>query len=785
MSLELKETYSLEKIKEALASPALDSDTARDVINLYRVVKDSPDNTITVTYKKKGKHGRYYPTSGHHQACYQWRHVRATLSVGETDIDAVNCNPTIFTTLCKKLGMQVDYLQRYLDNRQQFIDDLDLTQTEIDRHNEHTKGCYSKYDIGKSVFNAFLNKANENTYWKDTKTGMHLGKNVIKTKSISHKLIKEMKKGIDLILNNQGYKHYAETYKRGAIHYVLADIEAYLVLDLMRKFKTSGISVTKYMFDGFQVSSTDNNKIDNILKGYVNDYDVKFIRKPFPDTLDKLTMVHRSQEQIEADLKRLESLYAYTDEGIARLCCARTDVKLVNGMLIKYSETFKRYIEIELEGLVNGIDIVKVFEDGTEDPDYLKQASGRRNAMTLLKCIWKEAMINQPDFIHKLNAKTRHKVFFNCGHWYDLKTKEIGMINEDCAAFWCIDREMPDFKEYYKEHPDVVEFNDKVMSIFTDDQKPHVYYALARALGGNALQDKLTYLITGSRDCGKSALIKACQIHLGMFPLGPVTHMDILQVSPNSQTDAKALSTLLTQNIDKARICTGSELRNDNYPINGNIYKQLQGGDQITARTNHKDEKTVTNNCTYFLAFNPPMGRLLPEFKPPDTVQRCKLWDPPYVFVDDPKEDFHREKDESLTTCTMPNNKVRWGNAFLWLLQEAYDDKPKKELTEWTEPMNAYIRETTMSEVDLFHEIFEFATDQDWVPAEEIRSVVNKGINQLNPWLKKKFGNKIDLCDNFKTHKKNYEGYPDKVKCIIGIKKRPPPDPEPDSEDES
>jgi len=784
MSFELKESYSLPKIKEALASPALDSDTARDGTNLYRKVKDSPDQKhLTVLYKKKGQHGRYYPTSGHHQACYQWKHLRATLSEGETDIDAVNCAPTIFTALCKQVGMQVDYLQRYLDNRQQFINDLDLTQTEIDRHNEHTKGCYSKYDIGKSVFNAFLNGANRTTYWKDTKKGMHLGKDVIKTKSMSHQLIKEMELGIKTILNNQGYKHYAEEFGRAAIHYVIADIESYLVLGLIRKFKTSSISVTKYMFDGFQAKCTDNNKIDDILKGYDNDYDVKFIRKPFPDTLDKLTMVHRSPEQIEADLKKLESLYAFTDEGIAKLCCARTDVKLVNGMLVKYSEKFKRYVEIDPDGLLNDIDITMIDGDGNDDADYLKNAHGSRNATTLLKRIWRDNMVNQPDFITDLNAKTRHKIFFKCGHWYDLKTKETGMISEDCASFWCIDREMPDFKAYDMEHPDVVEFNDKVMSIFADTEKPHVYYALARALGGNALQDKLTYLITGSRDCGKSALIKACQVHLGQFPLGPVTSLDILQVSPNSQTDAKALSSLLTQNIDKARICTGSELRNDSYPINGNIYKQLQGGDQITARTNHKDEMTVINNCTFFLAFNPPIGRLLPEFKPPDTVQRCKLWDPPYVFVDNPKESFERKKDESLTTCTMPKNKEKWGNAFLWLLQKAYNDKPKKELKAWTEPMKAYTRETTMSEVDLFHEQFEFGTSDDWVPTEDIRLVVNKGISQLGPWLKKKFSDKMDLCDSFKSRRRQYEG--ENKKCIIGIKKRDPPDPEADSEDES
>ena len=124
MSLELTETYSLAKIKEALSSPALDRDTARNVINLYRRVKDSPNNEILVTYEKKKGHGRYYPTSGHHQACYQWKHLRATLSEGETDIDAVNCSPTIFTALCRQLGIDVKYLPKYLDNRQQFIDDL-------------------------------------------------------------------------------------------------------------------------------------------------------------------------------------------------------------------------------------------------------------------------------------------------------------------------------------------------------------------------------------------------------------------------------------------------------------------------------------------------------------------------------------------------------------------------------------------------------------------------------------------------------------------------------------
>jgi len=770
MSLELTETYSLEKIKEALASPALDSDTARDGVNLYRKVKDSPDQKLTVLYKKKEKHGRYYPTSGHHQACYQWKHLRATLSEGETDIDAVNCAPTIFTAVCKQVGMQVDYLQRYLDNRQQFIDDLDLTQTEIDRHNEHTKGCYSKYDIGKSVFNAFLNGANRTTYWKDTKKGMHLGKDVIRGKSISHELIKEMDKGKTIILENQGYKHYSETYKRAAIHYVIAEIERYLVLDLMSKFKTSGISVTKYMFDGFQVDSTDNNKIDNILKGYDNDYDVKFIRKPFPDTLDKLTIVHRSQEQIEADLKKLESLYAYTDEGIAQLCCARTDVKLVNGMLVKYSETVKRYIEIQPRGLINGMDITMIFDDGTEDPNYLKMARGMRNAKEALTQIWEEVMINQPDFITNLNKKTKHKVFFKCGHWYDLQTKETGLINEDCASFWCIDREMPDFKEYTMEHPDVVEFNNRVMSIYRDDEKPHVYYALARALGGNALDDKLTYLIPGDRNSGKSALMKACQTLVGQFPLGPVTTMDILQVSPNSSTDAKSLSTLLTQNIDKARISFGSELRNQAYPINGNIYKQLQGGDSITARTNHKDEKTVINNCTYFLCFNPPKGKTLPDISPPDTIEVCKIMPPPYVFVEkpDPEREFQRLKDKTLWD-KMINNKQNWGDAFLWLLVEHYEKPEEPEPEDWTDLAREHTKATTLSTIDIFYDLYEFIEDE-YCLAEQLRDDLNLDLYNINPWLKRKFKSKAEACNGFKTKQKKIDG---KVhKCYFGFKRK-------------
>lgn len=768
MSFELKEHYCLEKIKEVLASPALDSDTARDVINLYRVVKNSPDSTISVSYKKKEAHGRYYPTSGHHQACFQWKHIRATLSEGETDIDAVNCAPTIFTALCKQLGMHVDYLQKYLDNRQQFIDDLDLTQTEIDKHNAHTKGCYTKYDIGKSVFNAFLNGANENTYWKDTKKGMHLGKNVIKTKSISHELIKEMKRGIDLILNNIQYKHYTNKFKRGAIHYVITDIEAYIVRDLMRKFKTSDISVTKYIFDGFQVCSTDYNKIDNILKGYVNDYDVKFIRKSFPDTLDKLKLVHRSQEQIEQDLQSLEYKVGYTDEEIAIECCKRSDVKLVNGMLVRYMETYKRYIEVQWTSLLNDINIIRVFDDGTEDKHYIKNASGYRNVKSKLKGIWQEQMVNQPNFISDLNKKTKHKVFFKCGHWWDLSTNETGKIDENCATFWCIDRDLPDFAEYSMEHRDVVDVDTKIMNIFRDDMKPHAYHALARALGGNALDDKLTYLIPGDRDSGKSALMKACETHLGQFPLGPVTSMDILQVSPNSSTDAKSLSTLLTQNIDKARICFGSELRNQHYPINGNIYKQLQGGDLITARTNHKDEKTVKNNCSYFLCFNPPIGKTLPDINPPDTIQACKVWFMPYVFTESPEREFERQRDKTLWD-KMRDNQQNWGDALLWLLYQHYQKPTEPEPEDWTEPAKEHTKATTCTTIDIFYDLYEFDAEE-FALASQLREDLNLDLYNINPWLKRKFKSKSEACNGFRTKQKKIDGKSVKVYC--GFKRK-------------
>lgn len=768
MTFELKEHYDLDAIKHALASPALENDTARDLINLHRLAKESPSHEITVAYKKKGSHGRCYPTHGHHQACYQWKHLRASLSQGETDIDAVNCAPTIFTAICKQLGMHVDFLQQYLDNRQRFIDDLNLTQTEIENHNRHTNGCSTKYDIGKSVFNAFMNGANRNTYWKNTKKGMNLGKDVIVTKSKSHELIKEIERGKGIILGNARYKDYVDMYKRGALFHVITEIEFQLVRALMKEFATNGVSVTKYIFDGFHVKCTDEGKIDGILNGYTNDYGVQFVRKPFPNTLDKLTLVMRSDEQIEADLKRLEAKVGFTDEQVAKACCERTDVKLVDGMLVKYSDKYKRYIEIEWQSLMVDMHVTRVFPDGKEDEDYLKNAKGMRDVEKALKLIWKEQLVNMPNFITDLNKRTKHKVFFKCGHWWDMRSNKTGNIDENCAAFWCIDRRMPDFEEYHKEHPDVISVDTKIMNIFRDDMKPHAYHALARALGGNALDDKLTYLVPGDRDSGKSALMKACETHLGQFPLGPVTSMDVLQVAPNASTDAKALSTLLTQNIDKARIAFGSELRNQQYPINGNVYKQLQGGDLITARTNHRDEKTIKNNCTYFLCFNPPKGKTLPDISPPDTIQACKVWFMPYVFTETPKREFERLRDKTLWD-KMVDNKQNWGDAFLWLLYQNYQRPTAPEPEDWTEPTREHAKATTQTTIDVFYDLYEFE-EGEYAIASRLREDLNLDVYNLHPWLKRKFKSKAEACNGFRTMSKKVDGK--NAKVYVGFKRK-------------
>ena len=298
----LTKYYDIHAIKSAVESKAIDKEECDKLIKLYRAVKNDKDYSITTKYKQTDETGRYYPKSPFADA-YMWRHTRASLSSNELDIDAVNCAYTIFCSLCEQAQLSVDYVRRFVDMRDFFIDDLDITKADIDHHNEVNNDTVDKRSIAKKFFSAILHNGSDQV-WKKS---LDLTHNPVVKDSEVALLVKEVRSLKQALLSFDKYNDLKKKYKTKALYHIINDVEAKIVTDLIKIFQQNSIQVTSFIYDGFQVRSKDKTRINNILNGYVNQYDLKFIIKDFPLTLDKLTVVNRTDDEVEMGMVKLHS----------------------------------------------------------------------------------------------------------------------------------------------------------------------------------------------------------------------------------------------------------------------------------------------------------------------------------------------------------------------------------------------------------------------------------------------------------------------------------------------
>ena len=91
---------------------------------LQMLNKQIKNNKLKVVYKRpKYQLGRVYPSKSL-SLCSLRREIRHTLAHGSyTDIDVSNCHPEILNQLCIQNNIKTKYLQQYVSNRTQILDE--------------------------------------------------------------------------------------------------------------------------------------------------------------------------------------------------------------------------------------------------------------------------------------------------------------------------------------------------------------------------------------------------------------------------------------------------------------------------------------------------------------------------------------------------------------------------------------------------------------------------------------------------------------------------------------
>jgi hypothetical protein len=673
----LSKKYDLNAVEAAVSSKAINNQECDKLIKLYRAVKNAKDHTIVTTYAKKDKGGRYYAQSKFADS-YMWRHTRASISLNELDIDAVNCGFTTFCSVCEQEGLSVDYIRRFVDVRHFFIDDLDITQADIDLHNKVRQNDCDKKMIGKQFFSAILNNAG-NYVWKT----LDLSHDILKPNSESHTLVKEIKRLKQALFSLSKYEQYKKDHGSNALHYLLGDIEAKVVTDLIKIFQSKSIQVTSFIYDGFQVRCKDKTRINDILHGYVNDYDLKFIIKDFPLKLNKLTMVNRTEEEIAIGVEKLNQPVVNTVlEACEMVWKVFGDtIKKVDGAAIHYDDDQKRWKVMELSQRFVGkliTDCAKKYPIGMQtkdkvDYEYLANSGGYRAVKEMIGPIIDA--IKPTDAITEIHKRAEGKIFFT-DKWLDMATMESGDITIDNADFWNINRKLPDFSQYNDQHPDVIELHERVLSCWTEEQLPIFLKAKARALGGH-VKDKNFYCFPASRNSGKGICTQLDNVGMGTFPNGPCTEVSIPVNSDLDTGGSKSNAFILSRSMYLARISNSNELGKDGATVNGNTIKSLaSGGDFIECEEKYKNSRSVANNCTMFFSFNLSSSGKMPTFKPTDVLQKATILEMDFSFTNDQdlidmSPNKYKIQDNNLKDFIYDNSE-KLGNAYLWLLLKNY-----------------------------------------------------------------------------------------------------------------
>ena len=320
MAFTLTETIDLNKLKAVCNNPyILQQDVCR-YVEFYKELLPT-NGVINVTYEKHLSNGvptgRYYPKREGLSSVYMWGAVRSELfNETDYDIDLENCHPTLLLNICKANSIICKHLSRYVNNRDDFIDDLNIIDNDIDYFNEIKHECVTKKDIGKQFFTSMMYGGSISGK-SSIKERYSLSETLIKKKTgDAVSLVKEIKTIIESVISLPQYAYLIENTKKRCekqkkksyhngtgLSAILQEAESKIILDAINFFKSNDCVVTVYIYDGFQVQKSD--KVPALLKQFNDKYDnkIKLIIKPFKTPLSQLTFDTpiRNNNQISQD----------------------------------------------------------------------------------------------------------------------------------------------------------------------------------------------------------------------------------------------------------------------------------------------------------------------------------------------------------------------------------------------------------------------------------------------------------------------------------------------------
>ena len=737
----------------------------------YKLAKNG-DGNVKRSYSQKlyngVPYGRFFVQDQKITSCaLQWGAVRAELYKDESDIDIVNCCPAIALNICKKYSIRCPQLAGYVACRESYINDLDITDNDVENHNIRDTCNLTRQEFGKKIFTALIYGCGD----AQLKKSYHLDKLPFKKNGMAALFKKEIKSVIrDIVAlpvysamianinaENMKSKKNKKLHDGSYFSLIIQNIETELVSNAISKFIDNGFIVTSRIHDGFQIKSKDTTQIQQIIDAINSDIDVKFIIKPFPKSIEQLTfsVAVRSPEQIIADRKLLDSTDQSTipDNGIDYVYNTAegvwTDVEAVDVLLQLHKHwisckgilyVFDKETGMWLNEKSDYYRIIQKYSDHLhvlkqdKDDNIIKTVKSYGNTLDLMKKLPEliSSRCKDDNWIDNVHDTSLRKILFRNGY-YDANTMEFYSIDKIKPTIYFPFRLEMDYRKPQKgeflNHLDLYETVDdeaEMDRLFkTYFEAPlgeklgsYLVLLLAKALMGFVMK-KALFCLGSAGNNGKSLLVsamkKTCGPYVGIF------NGENLAFKKSADEAQQLRWAMLLQ---FKRIIFSNELKLGSY-LDANAIKKLSSGiDGIIARGHSGNETDI--RCHFLSAI---MANDLPTIKPYDKAldNRIEVFSYNKTFVEEKPgqvlNEFELKADPKLV---FEQDTPEFKNSFIMLLINRYEkwfkDGKKDEVPEAALQSKQDWIETKANIVETFLNDFEFTNNaEDYIESARIK----------------------------------------------------------------
>lgn len=628
------------------------------------------DNIINIKYKKSNNYdikiGRFFCNDAIGIQSLP-RVIRHTICKGlYIDLDFKNCHPTILRCLCQYHNIECKYLDIYVNNRDDILDDI----------------C-SSINVNKNIAkNIYLKALNGNKTQYDIKNWFSI---LEEFKKIHYEICK---KNEYQDLYEEVKSVYNENIEAKLVNRILCYYEneclkiLFKILDNHKCFnyyKGDNIyKVCSLIFDGLQVLDNKENKkllTTDFLKNISNEIYEKtsiyldIIIKEFDECLtlpDNFEELNKNDNVVYDDVDAKN--FVVKIYGYKYILC--NNIRYVKDGYIWTSQ------KDEIERIIIN-DIISCNLELCIKEDLKIRYSGFSNHIN--KC--KSLILNtgfkiDNNFIsNNLNKSLYYLPFKDC--IYSFKDKKTYNYDElDICFTLFIDRDFP--HQFIQEDYD--ELLNRVINPIYPDEEERKFNAhiKARALAG-CYTDKKWYVFEGARNSGKGVettlLRNAFKCYVSMFDAKCLI---------NNKFGNALSETALSWVIDKkeCRIIISNEINGDDKTeLNGAFIKTLaSGGDEMEARKLYSNNVIFTPQFTMFLCCNK-------LYKPTDTSKDCLenmiSFDYKTKFIDEEDKnkkefkdvEYYKIKDDSIKELIKEDRII---DAYIWYIIKEFDITRRK-----------------------------------------------------------------------------------------------------------